>query len=70
MLGYAEDLMKNEGLSETEAWTRVALGLFSSKSFRTLIKAPPILCPGTGRPLSRLLGCGRAFLCLGCHSAA
>jgi hypothetical protein len=36
MLGYADDLMKNEGLSETEAWTRVALGLFSSKTFRTL----------------------------------
>jgi hypothetical protein len=36
MLGYADDLVKNEGLSETEAWTRVALGLFSSKTFRTL----------------------------------
>jgi len=36
MLGYADNLVKNEGLSETEAWTRVALGLFSSKSFRTL----------------------------------
>jgi len=36
MLGYADDLMKNEGLSEAEAWTRVALGLFSSQSFRSL----------------------------------
>jgi hypothetical protein len=36
MLGYATDLVKNEGLSETEAWTRVALGLFSSQSFRSL----------------------------------
>jgi hypothetical protein len=36
MLGYAEELVRNEGLSETEAWTRVALGVFSSKSFRTL----------------------------------
>jgi hypothetical protein len=36
MLEYAEDLVKTEGLSETEAWTRVALGLFSSKPFRTL----------------------------------
>jgi hypothetical protein len=36
MLGYADDLMKNEGLSKTEAWTRVALGVFSSSSFRTV----------------------------------
>jgi hypothetical protein len=36
MLGYAEELMKTEKLGETEAWTRVALGLFSSKSFRML----------------------------------
>ncbi len=36
MLGYAEELMQTEKLSETEAWTRVALGVFSSKSFRTL----------------------------------
>jgi hypothetical protein len=28
--------MKNEGLSEAEAWTRVALGLFSSQSSRSL----------------------------------
>jgi len=36
MLGYVEELMKTEKLGETEAWTRVALGLFSSKSFRML----------------------------------
>lgn len=36
MLGYADELMGTEKLSETEAWTRVALGLFSSKSFRML----------------------------------
>ncbi len=36
MLGYADELVKNEELTETEAWTRVALGMFSSKSFRSL----------------------------------
>lgn len=36
MLAYADDLVKAQGLSETEAWTRVALGLFSSSSFRNL----------------------------------
>ncbi|HRQ88874.1 MAG TPA: DUF1553 domain-containing protein [Bacteroidia bacterium] len=35
MLAYAADLGK-EGLSETEAWTRVALGLFSSRRFTHL----------------------------------
>jgi len=36
MLGYADDLVRDQGVSTDEAWTRVALGLFSSKSFRTL----------------------------------
>ncbi|MCB1207253.1 MAG: DUF1553 domain-containing protein, partial [Verrucomicrobiae bacterium] len=36
MLGYAKDLVTLRGLSETEAWTRVALGLFSSNAFRNL----------------------------------
>ncbi len=35
MLRYADGLAEG-GLSETEAWTRVALGLFSTKSFRSL----------------------------------
>ncbi|NLT71805.1 MAG: DUF1549 domain-containing protein [Verrucomicrobiaceae bacterium] len=36
MLRYAADLTTESGLSESEAWTRVALGLFSSHSFRSL----------------------------------
>ncbi len=36
MLRYVDELVKDEGLSETEAWTRVALGLFSSNAFRSL----------------------------------
>ncbi len=36
MLSYADDLIKRNGLSEIDAWSRVALGLFSSVEFRTL----------------------------------
>lgn len=36
ILAYASDLGGKSGLDETEAWTRVALGLFSSRSFRSL----------------------------------
>ncbi len=36
MLAYAADLVETDALTETEAWTRVALGLFSSSSFRNL----------------------------------
>jgi len=36
MLAYANDLANQEGLSETEVWSRVVLGLFSSSAFRNL----------------------------------
>ncbi len=36
MRRYAEALVKEETLSETEAWTRVALGLYSSSAFRKI----------------------------------
>ncbi len=36
ILNYASDSIKQSGLTETEAWTRVCLGLFSSHSFRHL----------------------------------
>lgn len=36
ILTYAADLREESELTETEAWTRVALGLFSSQSFRSL----------------------------------
>lgn len=36
ILSYASDSMKTSGLTEAEAWTRICLGLFSSRSFRHL----------------------------------
>ena len=36
MLAYAKDGIENADLSETEAWSRVVLGLFSSKTFSHL----------------------------------
>lgn len=36
ILNYASDSIEQSGLTETEAWTRVCLGLFSSHSFRHL----------------------------------
>ncbi len=36
IMNYASDSTKESGLTESEAWTRVCLGLFSSHSFRHL----------------------------------
>ena len=36
ILSYATDSINTSGLTETEAWTRICLGLFSTHSFRTL----------------------------------
>ncbi len=36
IVNYASDSIEKSGLTEAEAWTRVCLGLFSSKGFRSL----------------------------------